>query len=197
MDSKQLFARSVEEAAGCVLHVKADQLTNATPCSEWDLRALLNHMVYELLWVPDLLSGKTVHEVGDKYDGDVLKGDHVRAWEQAVDGASAAIHAADLEATVHLSYGDVKAKNYIAEMAQDMMIHGWDVGQSVNCSLVMDKAAAQTMYEHTLPRKEEMRTSGLFGTPLDVAQDADIQTKLLALMGRSADWQKTHEDQNR
>jgi uncharacterized protein (TIGR03086 family) len=189
MDPKVLFAKAVEQASPCIRRLEADQLSDPTPCSEWDLRALLNHMVYELRWVPDILRGKTVQEVGAAYDGDLLGTNPVSAWQHAADGALVAIKRADPDMTVHLSYGDVAAKEYIAEIGRDMLIHGWDVGQAMHCTIMFDKDMAEAIYNEMLPRREEFVNSRAFGEPIEVNEDADIQTKLLALYGRSPAWQ--------
>lgn len=187
MDPKELFRQAVKQASGCIKHVHEDQLANSTPCAEWDLRQLINHMVYELLWVPDLLHGKTVSEVGGKYDGDVL-GDNIQAsWQAAVKEAELAIDSTDLEIVVHLSYADVPAEKYIKEMAMDMCIHGWDVAQSTNCNLLIDEQLAQAIYDFTYPIKDKLIASGDFSSTVNVPDDSNIQTKLLAISGRRAE----------
>ena len=55
--------------------VGATEWNAATPCDDWDVRTLVNHVVNELLWMPPLLEGKTIAEVGDRFDGDVLGSD--------------------------------------------------------------------------------------------------------------------------
>lgn len=184
MDPKQHFAKVVDQTGLCIRLIQPDQLTNATPCSEWDLRALLNHMVSELLWMPPLLMGKTIAEVGNKFDGDVLTSDYISAWQRAADGALVAVKHADLDATVHLSYGDLPARNYINDMITDVLIHGWDVGQSMKCSVIFDVALAQAAYDHLEPNMVPYRNSGFVGEPVEVPPDAGIQTRLLAMMGR-------------
>lgn len=187
MDPKELFRRSVESVNGCIGAVKDDELGNKTPCSEWDLKALLNHLVYEILWVPDIVAGKTIAEVGDKYDGDVLWDDPVEAWNDAINKALQAVEACDLNGPAHLSYAETTNHKYITEIASDVLIHGWDVGQSINCSVIFDRKLAQVFYDIFLPRQDEMVASGAFGTAIDTSGDASIQTKLLALFGRKAE----------
>ncbi len=186
MDPRELFARSVEQAWHCLRHVREDQLHNDTPCSEWDLRMLMNHMVYELLWMPDLLYGKTIAEVGDRYEGDVLRSDHHSAWQHAADAALVAVKSVELDKPVHLSRGEVSAKDYIMEVANDLFIHAWDASQSVNSTLLLNEQMAQDFHDFLLPSVEGYRKSGSYGPAVEVANDADIVTKLLALTGRRA-----------
>lgn len=187
MDPKELFRHSVEAVNGCIQAVKVDELDNKTPCSEWDLKALLNHLVYEILWVPDIVAGKTIEEVGDKYDGDVLGSDPVKAWDEAIDKASKAVEAADLNGPAHLSYAETTNQKYITEIASDVLIHGWDVGQSISCSVIFDPELARAFYDAFLPRQEEMIKSGAFGTIIEAPDEASVQTKLLALFGRKSE----------
>ena len=188
MDPKEFFAKAIDQASPCVRRLEAGDLDKPTPCTEWNVKALLNHMVYELRWVPDILRGKTVQEVGSAYDGDLLGSDPLNAWHHAADGALVAAKQADPEMLVHLSYGDVLAKEYIAEVGRDMLIHGWDVGQALRCTMVFDKAIAQAIYDEMNPKREEFVRSSMFADPIEVTDDADIQTKLLALYGRTAKW---------
>lgn len=190
MDAKDLFREGASEANTCVQRVELEQMTNATPCKEWDLRTLLNHMVYELAWVPDLLEGKTVKEVGNKYDGDLLGDDPVAAWEKYSEAALAAVDKAKPGDTVHLSYGDVKADHYIREVGSDILIHGWDVGQSINCSMTFSDKVVLAIEEFVNPRAKEYRASGLFGDQLPTKESDSKHVKLLAFFGRKEqEWQ--------
>lgn len=184
LEAKPLFSSSIEIATDCVNCIRPEFMSNSTPCSEWDLRQLLNHMVYEVLWVPDLLAGKTVAEVGNAYEGDVLRENPSRSWQVAAGQALAAAEGCDTQTAVHLSYGDVPAKSYLAEIGSDIIIHSWDLAQAMYYSLLIPDGIAETIYEIMLPRQEEFAASGLFGTPVSVPEDSDIQTKLLALYGR-------------
>jgi uncharacterized protein (TIGR03086 family) len=188
MDPKELFAKAVDQVSPCVHRLEAEDLSNSTPCAEWDLQALLNHMVYELRWAPDVLRGKTIAEVGNIHDGDVLGRNPLQAWHHSVDAALVAIKQANPGIKVHLSYGDVPAGEYIAELARDMFIHGWDLGQALHCTLVFDKDITRAIFEGMEPKREQFVASSQFADPLIVADDADIQTKLLALYGRDSQW---------
>jgi uncharacterized protein (TIGR03086 family) len=190
MDSKRLFKEAVKVADSCISRVEPNQLGRATPCSEWDLRDLINHMVYEIAWVPDLLTGKTIKEIANKHEGDLLGDNFKSAWQLHIQAALLAVDKADIAAEVHLSYADVTADRYIREVGGDMLIHGWDVGQAINCSMVFDNNLAQAVYDFVTPRKEEFRASGLFGKPYPTEASDSLHVRLLAFFGRREEaWQ--------
>ncbi len=184
MEPKQLFEKALEEATGVVRCIGNGSFTNATPCTDWNTQQLLAHMLYELSWVPDLLVGKTIAQVGDKYDGDLLGQDHHNNWHLAAHKAMDAVKKVDPKTTVHLSYGDKPAEDYLYEIGNDLLIHAWDADQSIYCSLRFEPTVAQALYDKMLSRKDELANSGLFGRPFMVPASARIQTKLLALVGR-------------
>jgi uncharacterized protein (TIGR03086 family) len=184
MDPKHLFIQATDHVAGTVACATPDKYELPTPCSEWNVQQLLLHMINEVSWVPDLVEGKTIAEVGTKYDGDLVGDEPDRSWQRALETALKAVDSANLTATAHLSYADVPVSAYISEVAADVLIHSWDLGQAVNCSVRFDPKLAQAIYDLVLPRAEEFQKSGLFGKPVPVAADADIETKLLAFYGR-------------
>lgn len=189
MEAKDLFREATKEANSCIIRINPDQLKSPTPCDEWNLRDLVQHMVNEMAWVPDMLAGKTIDEIGDAHDGDLLGSDPVSAWRQVLEAAQAAVDKASLTDTVHLSYGDFAANYYIREAGSDMLIHGWDVGQALYCDLVFNRKAAQAVYDFIKPREAEFKGSGLFGEVVPTNAGDSLQTKLLALYGRQENWQ--------
>src|SRR4051794_26430814 len=86
-----LYRDSVQRFTAAVAQVRPDQWSAPTPCADWDVRALVNHVVSEQLWSVPLLAGATIAEVGDKYDGDVLGGDPVLSSAAAAEDAKAAV----------------------------------------------------------------------------------------------------------
>jgi uncharacterized protein (TIGR03086 family) len=183
VSEKELLEKSLDQAARCIKFVRGEHLHNQTPCTDWDLQALLNHLVAEILWIPDMAAGKTIAQVGNKYEGDVLRGDAVQALTDASKAAMAAISSrmADI---AHLSYADVPMAAYLKEIAADVVIHTWDVAQGLHSTLLLDDGIVAAVYKNTLPRLDEYAASGLFAAPVSVSDDADLQTKLLGLVGR-------------
>jgi uncharacterized protein (TIGR03086 family) len=166
--------------------VRAEDLGRATPCTDWDVRALVEHVIGELLWTSPLLAGRTIADVGDS-----LAGDHVGT--DAATGSAVAIAAAqdavvditDWSAPVHVSYGDVPAHAYVDEVATDVLVHTWDLARAVGADEQLDPELVQLALERLDGQQEMLASTGLFGTPVVVADDAPPQTRLLAALGRA------------
>ena len=64
-DYAALHRGAGQEVTRRVAQIMDDQWELPTPCTEWDVRALLNHIVYGNRWVVPIMAGKTIEEVGD------------------------------------------------------------------------------------------------------------------------------------
>lgn len=186
-DTRDLYARALKQFGEKVHAVGGDQWANATPCSEWDVRALVNHLVNENLWVPPLLEGRTIEEVGDRFDGDQLGTDPGGAWEASADDALAAVaDPAALRRTVHLSYGERPARDYVDEMFIDLVIHGWDLARGIGADEVIDREFVEILYARAAPMEDALKSYGVYGGKVTPPEGADAQTMLLAIFGRVA-----------
>ncbi|MGW3247201.1 TIGR03086 family metal-binding protein [Streptomyces sp. NPDC001070] len=166
--------------------VRDDQWSAPTPCSQWSVRDLVNHLTVEQLWVPPLVTdGSAIDEVGDTYGGDRLGDDPVAAWDRAAAAAREAFQAPEaLDRTVHLSFGDTSAADYCAQMMSDAAIHGWDLARAIGGDETMPGGLAAATLREVAPFAAELAGSGLFADPVDPPPDADEQTRLLCLSGR-------------
>jgi uncharacterized protein (TIGR03086 family) len=179
------FERASGHFGTLVQQVKDDQWGNATPCSDWDVRALVNHLVYEARWVPPLLKGQTIEQVGDQFEGDLLGSDPKTSYDDAIGAAGVAIKAPGAtEGTVHLSYGDTPAGEYVGQLTSDFLVHSWDLARGIGADDALDPDLVQWVDDMARPQAAMLEASGLFDPPIDVADDTDPQTKLLALFGR-------------
>jgi uncharacterized protein (TIGR03086 family) len=184
-DLTEKFERAVARFGSLVHQVGDDQWSNGTPCTDWDVRQLVNHLTYEARWAPPLLEGRTIAEVGDRLEGDLLGDDPFASYDAAVAGAAAAVNAPGaLDRTVHLSYGDTAAGDYLSQLAGDFVVHAWDLARGINADDRLDPDLVEWVDSVARPQADMLAASGLFGTPIDVPDDADAETKLLALFGR-------------
>ena len=182
-----LFARSIEEFGSRVQLVEEDQWEKPTPCGDWNVHDLVNHLVYEDVWAPPLFEGQTIEQVGDRFDGDLLGGAPHKAWEEASTGALAAAGAPGaLSKPVHLSSGDQPGAEYLGQLLNDHVIHAWDLARAIGADDTLDPELVEMLYDKMKPMEDTLKQSGAFGDRVEVPDDADTQTKLLAVMGRQA-----------
>jgi len=180
----ELFVAAIGRFADRVERIPDDGWSAPTPCREWDVRALVNHVCSEQLWAPHLVDGETIEQVGGRYDGDVL-GDDPRATVRAATQASAAaFERAELDAPVHLSFGDVPCAVYLDQMLTDAEVHRWDLARALGEPAVLDPETASYLLPGVREQEALLRGSGLFGERVEVGPDASDGEDLLGLLGR-------------
>lgn len=185
MEPLEQHGRAMEEFDRRVRLVGDDQWELPTPCTEWDVRELVNHLVIEQLWAPQLLGGATLEEVGDRFDGDQLGDDPVATWEESSQAAREAFTAPGaLDGTVHTTMGEIPTLEYTRQMTIDLAIHAWDLARAIGADERLDPELVAALYEVWEPRTEMLAGSGVFAPPVEVPPEADTQIQLLAILGR-------------
>jgi len=187
LDYAELHARALRLAGKAVAQVSLDDLDEPTPCSDWDLRALLNHMVSGNFWVRPLVAGRTITDVGDEFDGDLVGSEPISVYENsASDAADAFFAMGAMKAPCAVSYGPISGEEYCAHRTVDIVLHGWDVSQVVGAEYIVPADMIDAVRQIIEPSMESLRVTGIFGNEIGVPEDADEQTKLLAWFGRKA-----------
>lgn len=166
-----------------VAGIKPDQLHAPTPCDEYDVAGLLNHLIGGNFWVAPLVEGKTIADVGDALDRDFS----LEEYDKSAEEANAAFSGPGaMQKPVAVSYGPVPAEVYAGHRFLDVLIHGWDLAKATGQDPTLDPELVEACFEVIEPQMDLLAASGMFGTKVDVPDDADRQTKLLATLGRHA-----------
>ena len=149
------------------------------------LRELINYHAYDDAWVPDVLAGRTIDEVGDKFAGDLL-GDHPKLnFASIVETAVLAVRAFDdPDRTVHLSYGDWPAREYLKHITSFRGLRTYDIAKLIGADTTLPPDLVQGLWDEIAPSAEEWRKLGVYGPAVAVAEDAPLQDRLLGLTGR-------------
>ncbi|MFJ9407719.1 TIGR03086 family metal-binding protein [Streptomyces sp. NPDC101393] len=189
MDTEELLRIHGEAIAlfgSRVRAVRDDQWDAPTPCTQWSVRDLVNHLTVEQLWVPRLVrDGAGIAEVGTEFDGDRLGDDPVGVWERAAVAAVAAFSGPGaLDRTVQLSYGTSPAPAYCRQMMADAVVHSWDLARAIGADEGLPGELATAALREVEPYAPGLGASGLFADPVEAPADADDRTKLLCLLGR-------------
>jgi uncharacterized protein (TIGR03086 family) len=159
-----------------------DDMTRRPPVT---LRELIAYHAYDEAWVPDVLAGKTIEEVGDAHGGDLLGDDPKGRFAGLVRAAVEAVRwLEDLESTVHLSYGDYPAREYLWHITSFRGLRSFDVARFIGVDTTMSADLAQGLWDEIAPHAEEWRRLGVYGPRVPVPEDAPLQDRLLGLTGR-------------
>ena len=191
MDVVTQHRRVVDGWISRIATVGDEQWELPTPCSEWDVRALVNHVVSEELWTVPLVDGATLEEVGDRFDGDLLRDDPTAVARVAATEAAAAVdRRLPGGGTVQLSFGVVPIEEYVHQLSADHLVHSWDLAVATHQDLSLDLELVRDVSEWFAEREEMYRDAGAVG-PAGPAS-GDPQSALLAAFGRVA----PHRDEN-
>ena len=186
-DQAALHRRAVGEFDARVRAVGDDQWELPTPCSDWNVRQLVNHLVYEDRWTVPLMEGTTLAEVGDRYEGDLLGDDPKGAWAESCAEAVAAVQAdGALERMVDLSSGPTPAGEYVSQLLADHLIHAWDLARAVGADERLDPELVEACAAWFAEMEPHYRAAGAIGERPETPPGADAQTTLLAAFGRTA-----------
>jgi uncharacterized protein (TIGR03086 family) len=192
MDVDTLYHRTVDFFADRVNAVRKDQWEDPTPCAEWTVRDLVNHVTCESLWTVPLMEGATMEDVGDRFEGDMLGDDPIGS---SLAAARAAIETVSTQlpkgGTVHLSFGETAKPEYAMQLAADHLVHGWDLAAATGGDTRMDPDLVLAIAAWFDDREEMYRAGGAIsaGHPLT----GDVQHDLLARFGRDAAWGPNHK----
>ncbi|MGO8683445.1 MAG: TIGR03086 family protein [Thermoleophilia bacterium] len=145
----------------------------------------VNYHACDDAWVPDVLGGKTIAEVGEAHDGDLLGAEPKAAFAGIVASAVRAVRAfTELDKVVHLSYGDYPAREYLKHISYFRGARVYDLARFIGADATLPADLVQGLWEELAPQAEEWRKLGVFGPAVAVAEDAPLQDRLLALTGR-------------
>ena len=183
MEHAESFRRIAAEFTARVEGVASDGWDAEAPCDGWVARDVVRHLVE---WVPWFVGEGTSHSVSVEADVDT---DPAAAWTQLnnqfqalLDRPEAATETFDSE-----MFGGPMPLGVAAErfVTGDVFVHIWDLAKATGQDATLDADYAAAMYEGMLPMDDMLRQSGHFGPRVDVPDDADAVTKLIAFTGRT------------
>jgi uncharacterized protein (TIGR03086 family) len=184
-DLPEAHARALAETRRVVAGVGPDQWNQPTPCEDWDLHSLVNHLVAGNFWVAPLLGGQTIEDVGARYDGDILGSDPVAAYDRSASEARVAgLAPGAMSAPCAVSYGPVPGEVYVGHRVLDVVIHGWDIAKASGQDTALDPELVDQCWEIIEPQMAMLEASGMFGNRLDADAGASGEARLLATLGR-------------
>jgi uncharacterized protein (TIGR03086 family) len=185
-DAVDLLDRTTGAVADVVAAVNPDQLDARTPCTEWTVRDLLNHMVGTAeLFTYSARGERSPFDPFGQPD-EVIGDDPGRSYDEARERLIKAWRARGLDGTVPLLSGDTPAPGACMIAMCDHLAHGWDLARAIGVPFDPDDDVLAAAEEFTRANMSpERRGPGMpFAHPVDPPPGASRFDQWAAFMGR-------------
>lgn len=188
-----LMASAAKSAADVARGVRPEQLELPTPCAEYDVRALVNHLVVWTAFVSEHSARKeslTDPTLLDP-DRDFTGGDWARDYAAQLDRAVAAWGepGAGEGMTTMGGHDPQMPAEVIAELLfGELVLHGWDLAQATGQRLNVTEEVAEAVHAGVARWDGQAREMKLFGDPVEVPSTASRLDQALGLSGRDPGW---------
>jgi uncharacterized protein (TIGR03086 family) len=181
MDPIERIDRATAFAGGNVNRVRTDQLSKSTPCTDFDLRALLNHMIGNMHMAAAAARG----EKAGFPEGDQFGSDPAAAYEERRQQLVSAVRGAGaLERDWELPFGTLAGSMMASILFMEHLTHGWDVAKATGQDTTMPGDLVAECMALAVPMDQMLRTPGVCGPAVTVPESASPQDKFIAFMGR-------------
>ena len=184
MDGVTALERSYDHLTRLTANLSTEQLAAPCPCSDWDVRAMLNHAL-GAAWMFTLVNqGQAVDEAGA---GDVVGDDPAKAAGEAAEANVAAWRepgALDGERTY--PFGSFPAPVGLMINVGEITLHAWDLARATGQDESIDPEVVSAIdgFYRAIPL-DVYRDYGAFGPEVSVPDSASAQDRLLAYTGRT------------
>jgi uncharacterized protein (TIGR03086 family) len=189
MNQREIFLLSDAALREVIDAITPEQLDLPAP-AEWtrkpdpQLRHIVTGHAYDEAWVPDVIAGATIDEVGDRYKPVLKIDDPIAEYDRVNDLATAAASQdLDLTKVVHLSYGDFPMSVFFEHTSFYRAFQAWAIGHFLGRDVRLPDELVAGLTEIVEPQVEQLRQIHVFGPEVEVPEGADAQTRLLGLTG--------------
>jgi uncharacterized protein (TIGR03086 family) len=180
---------AADAAARTVANVDPSQFGRPTPCTEWDVRALLNHLI---LWTSHSLEARARGEsVGQELIDRDFADDpgFAAAYRAQLDRALTAwANPAVWELSLNVMGSPTPAADVAALNIAEMVLHGWDLAVATGQTYTVSEPAAVAAMRAAEANADLFRQYKGFADPVEVPPAASVLDQLLALSGRDPGW---------
>ena len=170
-DPVALYRAATDRAIAVVQAVRQDQLKSPTPCTEWTVQQLMDHLVGGTEYLLSAAEHREAAQPADAGAADYRRGvaDVLKALE--VPGT--------MEQTCISPLGfEWPVSQAVTGTFMDVLIHTWDLARATG----QDEATRTGSWR--VYARIQRRTAGIVGPAVEVSDDASAQDRLLAAMGR-------------
>ncbi|MGW1680587.1 TIGR03086 family metal-binding protein [Saccharopolyspora sp. NPDC002376] len=191
MSEAQHLSNAASALTEVVGGIEPSQLAAPTPCTEYTVRDLLNHLLF---WGPSLEAGARKEAVpppaAAETDVDLTGGDWQKAVTQQLDRTAQAWSASGAwTGTTHMGGPTELPASLVGGMVViEFAVHAWDLAKATGQDVELDEALLDYARGEAAKTADQGRAMGVFAAEVTVPESASTLDRLLALTGRNPTW---------
>jgi len=189
-DRLWLLERALDETGTVLERIRPEQASAPTPCAQWNLRQLVNHIVIDVQQFTRMAAGARYEPKQE----DVLGDDWLAAYRQASRELLATWQRPGaLEQVAHSPLGDLPADWQLGQQMTDMAVHAWDLARAGGLPPRMDNEVVEASLAWGQTNLKPEYRGAAFGPEVEVPSSAPTYDRLVGFFGRHPDWQAEKE----
>ncbi len=183
MEVADALSQSNSIVSGIVAQLTPEHREMKTPCKQWTVHDLLNHMVGAGLRVASMLEG---NEFNSDPDADHLPQGPANGWAGAVATMTNAATAENLAALRQAPFGEMPGSAILSVIVADHITHAWDLSQATGISLeVSDDLADFAQQTWGMVIQPDFRNGDAFEDEKPCPDGASAIERVAAFTGRT------------
>jgi len=187
-DPVTLLEQIYDHTEKVLAQIGPDQYELPTPCTDWNVREVVNHMIGAIHFMASTVAGEEP-AAGDPPDFTAsqrpAEEQPAREFRAAAD-RSLAVWRADgaLDGLVHLGPVELPASSALGLNQLDVLTHSWDVAEAIGADRSMDPAVAEAVLATSQMIISDELRGDRFAPAVPMADDAPAHDRLAAFLGR-------------
>lgn len=179
------LARASAAMSDLLGRIAADQWTAPTPCTEWDVRGVANHLVGVNLVFVAMFEENPMPD----RDADHLGGDPAKAWGEAAAALQeTAARPGVLEQSRTTPLGTTTVRGRLQWRIADLLAHAWDLRQATGHAIDLPDALIEQSLAFVQAELPNQSRAGRFDEPQPIDDAAPALDRLAAFTGRKLSW---------
>ncbi|MGI9600707.1 MAG: TIGR03086 family metal-binding protein [Acidimicrobiales bacterium] len=179
------FQKAIYTVDGVVNRTPDDAWDNQSGCEDWTAREVLGHVIWGITNVANQANGGEAPP--QQPEAEVAGSDPRQSWASARDGVLAALDQRGVLQTVsETPFGEMAVDDFLGFYSLDPLAHAWDIAQASGIDPALPPELCAAGVEGLTAMGDNLRGPGRLGPAIEVPDDADIETKFLAVAGRAA-----------
>lgn len=183
---RDLYDRAAAGMLAVVDAISDSQLDEATPCAEFDVHALLNHLFHVAVETRKGMLGEHPDLVGEPADYVGADSDWRQRYAEAVEGVAAVCAAPD--AAEGEPVLGIPRSTAVYMPLTDLVVHAWDLARATGQKYTPHPDVVAALYGVVQAMAPQARELGAFGAEVELPADAAEFDQLLAMTGRDPKW---------